>query len=81
MCTQTNLAPVRSLCYSTVLWHFWSLQAGHLPVPNVPISANVPPSAIRQASLDVVPVENRNANVSSEITDKQRAQISKYVMK
>ena len=57
----------------------------HLPDPAGPLSADIPPPAIRQANLDVLSVEKRDASAKTRargsygrLTDKQRAQIGKY---
>ena len=58
---------------------------GHLPDPAGPLSADIPPPAIRQANLDVLSVEKQDASAKTRargsygrLTDKQRAQIGKY---
>ena len=61
----------------------------HLPDPNGPLSADIPPTAIRQANLEVLSVENskrqdpstktRTQGPYGRLTDEQRAQIGKYV--
>ena len=58
---------------------------GHLPDPSGPLSADVPPSAIRQANLDVLSVEKQDVSAKTRargsygrLTAEQRAQIGKY---
>ena len=57
---------------------------GHLPDPAGPLSDDIPPRVIRQANLNVLSAEKRDASAKSHtrgpygrLTDKQRAQISK----
>ena len=58
---------------------------GHLPDPTGPLSADIPPPAIRQANLDVLAAEKQDANAKTRargpydrLTDRHRAQIGKY---
>ena len=68
----------------TLLRYFEPID-GHLPDPTGPLSADIPPPAIRQANLDVLAAEKQDANAKmrargpyGRLTDRQRAQIGKY---
>ena len=71
-----------------VLLRYLKPVKSHLPDPNGPLSADIPPTAIRQANLEVLSVENskcqdpstktRTRGPYGRLTDEQRAQIGKY---
>ena len=67
------------------LLHYFKPVNGHLPDCNGPLSANIPPPAMRQANLDVLSVEKRGDSAKTwargsygQLTNEQRAQIGKY---